>query len=48
MPKAVVEKPNKNEQKIFDSFMEFLRSDLWLIPISQFIEQRSIGPIPSI
>jgi len=28
---------------LFDSFMEFLRSDLWQIPVSQFIEQRSIG-----
>uniref|UniRef100_A0A914MQ47 Cilia- and flagella-associated protein 36 n=1 Tax=Meloidogyne incognita TaxID=6306 RepID=A0A914MQ47_MELIC len=32
----------KDQNKLFDSFMEFLRSDLWQIPVSQFIEQRSI------
>jgi len=33
----------KDQNKLFNSFMEFLRSDLWQIPVSQFIEQRSIG-----
>ncbi|KAF7637793.1 ARL2_Bind_BART domain-containing protein [Meloidogyne graminicola] len=32
----------KSQNELFDYFMEFLRSDLWQIPINQFIEQRSI------
>ncbi|KAL3102729.1 hypothetical protein niasHS_001291 [Heterodera schachtii] len=30
------------EEQIFDSFINFLRSELWQIPINEFIEQRSI------
>ncbi|KAL3118857.1 hypothetical protein niasHT_008204 [Heterodera trifolii] len=30
------------EEQIFDSFINFLRSELWQISINEFIEQRSI------